>query len=321
MFSQDFRKDLDALLGVLRDQDAPAIALARFHDGEHALLRGRKYKAVSGWVGDGSKSWIVKPLLDSLRCRLPGYHVGFSDITTLPDAYGWYVSQVKVPRPRFTFATLFQYANHAKSLAYFKANRDQFVLVGCNERCDIRVPANASKVRFDVERVVDEILDARKPAILAAGPAACLIAHRYWERTVDLPEERKHVIDVGAAIDPMVHGKPTRNYHEPNTRMRRFVPKWSKRQAFMTDTTGKAVPTRARVREAGQLPNHNASTNVRVRPSSSDPTSEHRKTPSDAVPPQDEEVRTPSFMDNERAKSENIRGAGPRLQRHTRRRR
>lgn len=325
MFSQDFRKDLDALLGVLRDQDAPAIALARFHDGEHALLRGRKYKAVSGWVGDGSKSWIVKPLMASLQCDLPGYHVGISDITTLPDAYNWYARHTRTARSRVTFAMLFAYANYGKSIAFFKQMRTRSILVGCTDECDVRVPSNASVDRFDVDDVVDQILDADKPALMAAGPAACLIAHRYWARTIDVADKRRHIIDVGAAIDLIAHGRSTRDYQESRGRLRSFVPKWSSRKGFMTDRKGNAVPTRARVAQRENLPNSNKAMNVRVRPSSSDPTSEHRKVPRDSDPSSkigeegvDAASGVPSFFDGA---SENARQAGPRRQSHTRRRR
>ena len=238
MFAQDFRKDLDKLFKVLNDPDHPAIAFARFHDGEFALLRGRKYKAVSGWTGDGAKTWLREPLLASLKCELPGYHVGISDITTLPGHFNWYIRNVGAPLSRVTFATLWSYANYRKTLRYFKARRKQYTIVGCTDRCDVRVPANASRNRFDVDEVVDAILDADKPALLVAGPASCLVAHRYWERTLGFESTRKHVLDVGAAIDPIVHGRDTREFHSPKSRLGTFVPAWSGRTSRLR--TGRA---------------------------------------------------------------------------------
>ncbi len=232
MFSQHFTRDLDRILKALAS-DGPAIGFARFHDGEYALLRKRKYKAASGWQADGERAWIREPLMSALTSDLDGLYIGISDITTVPDAFNWYARQTKAPKSRITFATLFSYANHARALRFFRSMEKKAVFVGCTDRCDIKVPSNASMDRFDVDAVIDAMLDAEKPVFLAAGPAACILVHRYWQRTIDDPESRQHVIDVGAAIDPIVHGRETREFHRTTSRLRNFEPKWSARRGAM----------------------------------------------------------------------------------------
>ena len=242
MFHQHFTRDLERIIETI-SSDRPAFGFARFHDGEHAILRSRTYKAASGWQADGARSWIREPLMAALTSSLPGFHIGISDITTVPDAFNWYARQTKAPRSRITFATIFSYANHGRSLRFFRGLADKAVFVGCTPYCQIRVPANASMNKFDVDDVVDQMIDADKPVFLAAGPAACILVHRYWQRTIDEPEHRHHVVDVGAAIDPIVHGKDTREFHKKTSRLRNFEPKWSARRGSVVDHAARAGAT------------------------------------------------------------------------------
>lgn len=227
MFVRDFGKDLQAVFDAYRE--GRPFALARFNDGEAALLRKRKYKAASGWKGDGATSWIREPLLEACRTNLDGFYVGISDPTTLVHLHGFYLNTVKAPLSKLTFAMLFGYANYVRAHDFFTEAATDATVVGCTARCDVRVPANASKTHFDVDDVVDQLLDRGAPVLLAAGPAACLIAARYWERTEYSKGRRVPVVDVGAVLDPVVHGKETRTYHAKANPLRRFSPRWPDR--------------------------------------------------------------------------------------------
>jgi hypothetical protein len=77
---------------------------------------------------------------------------------------------------------------------------------------------------FDLDALVRRLLAVRRPILVSAGPAACVIVHEYWQRAV--PEQRQVIVDVGSAIDELTKGRKTRQYQVPGTRNAQLVCTW-----------------------------------------------------------------------------------------------
>lgn len=223
----DFRADLDSLVGAVRERRA--FALARFHDGEFAVCEGRGYRARSPW-SSSRKAWLRPLLLDALHSGEPGLIHGVSPLCCIPAAARYYSRELcKHPA---TFATIFQNANY--SPACFALRSVPHVLVGSSEEAQIRIPQNAVEDAWDLDGVVQQLIGVDKPIFVAAGPAACVIVHRLWERYKQVP-----VIDIGALFD-----NATRDYHSPTSTLHRHVCSWGLRDTGSTDSyAGPATPT------------------------------------------------------------------------------
>ena len=229
-FIQDFQADFAQVIRA----DEP-FAFARFHDGEYAICQGIDYDAKSGWHVSGP-TWLQYPLLEALHeANLDGYYLGISPPCDHSEAASWYRSQVKVPKMRLTFATLFQHANF-KKLPQLLKRFENPVLVSCRNG-DIKVPANGVAKGWDLDAVVEKLLRVEgRPIFVAAGPCSNVIVHRYW-RNQD-PKRRVTILDVGSALDQDIHGRTTRPYHESNHPMQRHKCDWEDWRPFQP-LTGK----------------------------------------------------------------------------------
>lgn len=227
-FTRDYKADFAAIERALQEREP--FCFVRFNDGEFALLAGKPYKAASGWrLRRGSESWLRAPLLASLKARLPGYMIGISTDCCVPKAVTFYRREVMSPRSRVTFATLFFNCNYIRALKLF---RDLDAVVITSGDGDFKVPGDGVTRKWDIDQLVDKLLEVKKPIFAAAGPASCVIGHRYWERalerqTVDRRFRPQPFVDVGATLDVVVHGQRTRLYHDAGSPMRGHVCGWT----------------------------------------------------------------------------------------------
>jgi hypothetical protein len=214
-----FRGDLDLFLKPQRP-----VALARFHDGEYYILRGEPYKARSNWTVY-QPSWLRDRLRAAIEADLEDYWVGISPPCCFPQGTAYFRSLAQTRR--VTYATLFWFANFGRirSLLYERVRDGKYATVGCTARCDYRIPQNGVSQRWNLDELVDHLLLEKRPILLAAGPSACVLVHEYWKRAE--PEKRQTILDVGAAMDPLLHGKITRHFQEPNSRLKSHACSWT----------------------------------------------------------------------------------------------
>lgn len=227
-FIQDFQSDFAQIIRA----DEP-FAFSRFHDGEYAICQGVDYDAKSGWSVSGA-TWLQHPLLEALtEAELEDYYIGISPPCDHSEAASWYRSQVKVPKSRLTFATLFQHANF-KKLPQLLRRFPEPVLVSC-QNGDIKVPANGVKKGWDIDGAVRQLLRVEgRPIFVAAGPCSNVIIHRYWQRQEK--SKRVTIIDIGSALDQDIHGKRTRPYHDPQSPTLRHKCDWEDWRPFQPMT-------------------------------------------------------------------------------------
>lgn len=264
---RDYKRDYVEVERALREGEP--FCLVRFNDGEFALLNGQKYKAASGWKVQATSGrrlktkpdlWIRAPLTASLSANLPGYHIGISPPCCLPAMVLYYRRAVQVPPSRVTFATLFFNANFARAVRFFRELNG--IMVGCGEGCDYRVPADGVNQEWDIDAMVTKLLDeADRPVLLAAGPSACIIGHRYWERALERQTSEpgfrpQPIVDVGATLDQVIHGRRTRTYHDANSPLRGHVCVWNHEGIRSSGLTAPNAAPRGHVVNRGMAPRH-----------------------------------------------------------------
>jgi 2-polyprenyl-3-methyl-5-hydroxy-6-metoxy-1,4-benzoquinol methylase len=204
-FCQDFVRDFDRF-----DFWGAPFAFVRFGDGERAICMGKPVQAQDGWSYDGRATAFSAELNAALHYNAPGYHLGISDGCCDPAAKEWYLQHVKVPLERLTFANIFVNANYRR----FRQIDTSYMVTVASEGGDYWVPEDLVNGNFDLDRLVERLLSVDRPILVSAGPASCIIIHKYWQRAV----KRQVIIDVGSAIDERTKGRKTRQYQVPGTR-------------------------------------------------------------------------------------------------------
>jgi hypothetical protein len=206
MFTQDHVHDFDAVLHATEP-----FALVRFGDGEAKVLAGAAYRSADAWSTPAGHCWIAPALAASLTDQREGYCIGLPPQCCMA-VFATLANQSTTPRHRLTFATLFLHANLARASELLV--RFAGACVVGSSFGDLRIPADGVTVPWDLEGLVTQMLAIDRPILLAAGPCANVIAHRYWQRQT--PERRVTILDVGSALD-VVHGARTRHYHQPGS--------------------------------------------------------------------------------------------------------
>lgn len=210
VFTHRFRDDLCAI-----DWFGEAFALARFADGERACIEGTDYSPFGAglgtetWSAQGKAPWR-SALNQAMEADVDGYYVGVSPFCCQARDASWFRDKVKAPWHRRVAATLFSYGNYdyALHLATSLRLRERSVLVS-GVGGDLAVPLAAINADWDLEGLLGELRKVRRrPILVAAGPMACVIVHRYWTTTP--PEHRQIIVDVGSLFDEELHGGPTR---------------------------------------------------------------------------------------------------------------
>jgi hypothetical protein len=93
-----------------------------------------------------------------------------------------------------------------------------------SEGGDFWVPDDFLSTRFDIDQLVQRLLGVKRPILVSAGPASCVIVHRYWQRAKR--DERQVIVDVGSEIDERTKGRKTRQYQMPGARTANLLCTW-----------------------------------------------------------------------------------------------
>ncbi len=225
--TQDFAGDLAQILDAY--QRGEPFAFSRFGDGEAAILYERAkpfrpQREMEQWNSHDCTPKFRQLMMDSLTADLDGYYVG----VICPGMYcsrhsnKYLRERVRAPLERQTYAELFSNSNYntVEAFDWGAAN-----IVTCLKGAGMKyvIPENVL-APWDLDGLVGNLLRARDPILVAAGPAASVIIHQYWQRQT--PELRVPIIDVGSSLDPLVHGVSTRPIHHPLAREHRRTCTW-----------------------------------------------------------------------------------------------
>jgi 2-polyprenyl-3-methyl-5-hydroxy-6-metoxy-1,4-benzoquinol methylase len=203
-FTQDFLSDFDQF-----DFRGRPFAFVRFGDGERSICRGVPLVNCDGWRYDGAASRFAADLNASLTHADPDYYVGISDGCCDREARDWFLARVRVPLEQLTFANVFVNGNYRR----FRALDLSGTVLVSSAGGDFTVPEHLINSDFDLDALVDELVDVDRPILVAAGPASCVLIHKYWLQ----PGPKQVIVDVGSALDEVTKGRKTRGYHHPGS--------------------------------------------------------------------------------------------------------
>lgn len=212
-FGQDFVKDFEQF-----DFWGEPFAFARFADGERAICMGQSIRGQDGWSFDGKNQQFAAELNAALRFEAPDFYLGISDACCDRPAKEWYLTQIVTPLKRATFSNIFVNANYRR----FRHLDIRDMAIVASEGGDYWVPEDVMTGGFDLDRLVDRLLSVDRPILVSAGPASCIIIHKYWLRAA----KKQVIVDVGSAIDEQTKGRKTRQYQTPGTRTAELVCRW-----------------------------------------------------------------------------------------------
>ncbi|HVX12039.1 MAG TPA: glycosyltransferase [Pirellulales bacterium] len=212
-FRQDFRRDFDEF-----DFWGKPFAFARFADGERAICMGVPIQGQDGWSFDRRHGDFAAQLNVALRYDAPGFYLGLSDGCCDRPARDWYLQQIRLPLERVTFSNIFVNANYRR----FQQIDTSDMAIVATEGGDYWVPEDVMNSNFDLDRLVERLLTVNRPILVSAGPASCIIIHKYWQRAV----KKQVIVDVGSAIDERMKGRKSRQYQVPGTRTAELCCTW-----------------------------------------------------------------------------------------------
>jgi 2-polyprenyl-3-methyl-5-hydroxy-6-metoxy-1,4-benzoquinol methylase len=214
-FTQDFERDFDQIDFTGRKP----FAFVRFGDGERSICRGVPITAVQdGWAYDGKQSQFSADLNAALTYSAPDYYVGISDGCCDQEARDWFLERVQVPLQQITFANIFVNGNYRR----FKQLDLSGTALVSSEGGDFAVPGDLINGAFDFDGLVERLLRVDRPILVAAGPASCVIIHKYWLKAV----KKQTIVDVGSALDEKLKGRKTRRYQVPGSPTAERICQW-----------------------------------------------------------------------------------------------
>lgn len=223
-FTQDFRQDLEQLL--LQFKQGLPFAFVRYADGESAMCQGLPLhvnKPAEEWISNKDSQEFQASLVASLQANLPEYYLGISCPCCDPQGHLWFLRHATAPLERISYANLLVNANYARWMEFFGTlARTDYVLVSSNGG-DYTVPRNAVNVDWGLEDLVADLHHEHRPIFVAAGPAAEVIIHRYWQTA----PQKQIIMDVGSTLDPQIHGFATRAYHDRGSLYGKRICCWS----------------------------------------------------------------------------------------------
>lgn len=226
-FAKKFRDDLSEVMRALTEREK--FCFIRFADGEKMLLDRASGVNADRWKSPGAR-WVRDGLDEALACRLAGVYFGISCPSCDRQSNQAYMARlVDVPEERVTFSDIFVNANWTRWANFCGAEGHPLYVTVGSGMCDYVVPENVvNDERYDVEQLVDKLMDETRPIFMAAGPLGKVAAVRYWKRAVaGLIERPQSIVDIGSSLDPWIHaGAATRGYHKKGSETRGKICWW-----------------------------------------------------------------------------------------------
>lgn len=214
IFTQKFAADFDAILAA-----TSPFALARWGDGEIAIMDGHAHRSADAWQTRGPV-WLRDDLYSALRYSADGYCVGVPPVCCIGGGMRLRPA-VRVPREQQCCSTIFLHGNLKRIGELVDRFSDALIVGSWFGDESFRVPPDGVTVPWDLDGFVTRLLAVERPILLAAGPCANVMVWKYWSQQA--PEARQTIIDVGSALD--VHfGRRTRHYHDT---MHKHVCRWT----------------------------------------------------------------------------------------------
>ncbi len=239
-FTQDFQRFKDKILS------GENFAYARYADGEVRMMRGLAVPhdtqafAMDGWSCEGRLYRLGQVLLESIAHTEPDYFYAITSPNQNYDEYRFLRDRIRVPEDNITFADLWINGNYERFRAFlFEEIREPVVLIASEDGAKrdlhplrftdyLTIPPRCPDF---YEEHADEIVETLRGLahdyrdtlfLISAGPMSEAIIHHLYGMN-----PRNRYIDVGSAIDELVHGKKTRPYMLPGSPYHGQIVEWT----------------------------------------------------------------------------------------------
>jgi len=203
--------------------------LARYADGEYAVMSGRKIKGIDGWTSTDYVSKLGQDSIESLSVRDPNYIYGIACPCCDREAYYWIVSRL-AEKATISFSNIFVNHNYFKFVKKFEElKRDAIVIA--NEKARDKQIGNLNILKFYgvggecidfwekegdklVQQIINEVGDLKnKLFVVSAGPMSEPIIYKLYKHN-----PHNTYIDFGSAIDRYIHENLNRTYTDPKNK-------------------------------------------------------------------------------------------------------
>lgn len=237
-------RDYDHFERLLRSGEP--FALARYGDGERALIRGEGVPKQSQafaedrfWSPPGETE-VGRDLLASLKGhRGEAYYLGFASPLDDSEGLQWFLGQAEQDCEHITYANLFVNAFYARTKALLQELLPGAVLVANHEAIarfralggalSMELPDDAphawrgarrDAMIAEAERLARSV--ERRLFVVSGGPLAKSLIACMWRAN-----PRNQYVDFGSSTDELLKGRITRPYMRPDTVYARQVdPAW-----------------------------------------------------------------------------------------------
>lgn len=224
----DFRSDLQEIM-AMTDSGQP-FGFVRLGDGERALLDGQSMticKPCEQWSSPHAEMRAcLQRILRYKPCpRAPAsLYVGISCPCCDPESHEFYLKEAGCHSECLTFANLFANGNYDIALPWLRDLMARSFVISSAWGSDMRIAMNwsAGDLGHQCDEAISRLEAVRRPILVAAGPLGKAIILRYVSSILRAP-----ILDVGSALDPILHGQATRKYHDPTHPNRKKICVWS----------------------------------------------------------------------------------------------
>ena len=173
------------------------------------------------YFGSRSAKNAVRTLRRAIDSDVPGYHLGIPCSCCSPELHNKLKASSKIPESRMTYSNEMADGNYERfKIKYFPVLH-YLTVVAPSDDADIQVPENI-ELGWDYRDVLKKMRESEKPIFVAAGPLSLTLVYEYWTKAND-PQT---VIDVGAAMDPLLLRRNTKEYHDDNYPASQRVCEW-----------------------------------------------------------------------------------------------
>lgn len=213
-FTNNFQEDLQTIINKIENKEN--FAFARYADGELAVIENKKITGCDGWSVTEKDIQFGKDLLNSCNHLENNYFYGISCPCCDPVGNNKLKNIFSKSVNKLTYSNLFVNFNWEKAFNYFK-NKDKILV--CNTTSKIeepfyKVPNNVlefyrlgkNNLKLYYESIAKNHINSL--FCISAGPLAEIIID--WMYTIN---PNNQYIDVGSCLDPLIHGRATRDYH------------------------------------------------------------------------------------------------------------
>lgn len=173
------------------------------------------------YFGSRSAKNAVRTLRRAIETDVPGYHLGIPCSCCNRELHVKLKSASSTPESRMTYSNVLADGNYERfKIKYFPVMH-YLTLVAPSENADIQVPKDI-ELGWNYRDVLKKMRESEKPIFVAAGPLSPILVYEYWTKT----DDPQTVIDVGAAVDPFLLRRNTKEYHDDNYPASQRVCEW-----------------------------------------------------------------------------------------------